>query len=125
MMDIFMPWGFWDFGGIMFGLFFIIFICIFGFIIFKLISQAIKNNNSPRLTVPAIVSGKRTRVSGGGTSNTVSSSSTWYYATFEVESGDRMELLVGGLEYGLLAEGDKGKLTFQGTRYIQFERVIT
>lgn len=28
-----------------------------------------------------------------------------------------------GREYGMLAEGDIGKLTFQGTRYLSFERV--
>ena len=33
------------------------------------------------------------------------SSSTTYYATFQVASGDRMELCVGGSEYGMLAEG--------------------
>ena len=49
-------------------------------------------------------------------------SSTSYYATFQVESGDRMELLLNGREYGLLAEGDRGWLTFQGTRYLGFER---
>ena len=47
---------------------------------------------------------------------------THYYATFEVESGDRMEFELRGSEYGLLAEGDLGKLTFQGTRYLGFER---
>lgn len=49
-------------------------------------------------------------------------SSTRYYATFQVESGDRMELAVSGPEYGMLAEGDRGTLTFQGTRYLGFER---
>lgn len=48
--------------------------------------------------------------------------STSYYATFQVESGDRMELHVSGAEYGMLAEGDTGKLTFQGTRYLGFVR---
>jgi hypothetical protein len=43
--------------------------------------------------------------------------------TFEVESGDRMELHISAQEYGLLAEGDMGKLTFQGTRYHGFERI--
>ena len=47
---------------------------------------------------------------------------TWYYATFQVESGDRMEFAVDGMEYGMLAEGDMGKLSFQGTRYLSFER---
>ena len=48
--------------------------------------------------------------------------STWYYATFEAESGDRMAFAVSGREYGLLAEGDKGRLTFQGTRFLGFEQ---
>ena len=43
---------------------------------------------------------------------------------FEVESGDRMEFSVYGEEYGMLAEGDEGKLTFQGSRYLGFERTI-
>jgi hypothetical protein len=33
-----------------------------------------------------------------------------------------MELRVDGEEYGLLVEGDQGLLTFQGTRYLGFER---
>lgn len=85
-----------------------------------------KNNNSPRLTVPAKVVSKRTSVSRGhhhgANGHMHTTSSTWYYATFEVESGDRMELGVSGSEYGMLAEGDTGKLTFQGTRYLSFER---
>jgi hypothetical protein len=47
---------------------------------------------------------------------------TTYYITFEVEGGSRMEFKVKGQEYGLLAEGDIGKLKFQGTRYLGFER---
>ena len=42
--------------------------------------------------------------------------------TFQVDSGDRMELSVSGSEYGMLVEGDRGKLSFQGTRYLSFER---
>ena len=49
-------------------------------------------------------------------------SSTTYYVTFQVERGDRMEFHVSGLEYGMLAEGDTGRLIFQGTRYLSFER---
>ena len=40
----------------------------------------------------------------------------------EIESGDRVELHAAGSEYGLLIEGDKGKLSFQGTRFLGFER---
>ena len=33
------------------------------------------------------------------------------------------ELKVQGTEYGMLIEQDKGKLTFQGTRYLGFKRI--
>lgn len=92
-----------------------------------------RNNASPRLTVPAQVVTKRTEVSHhrhqahgshhGGMGMGHVTTSTRYYATFQVESGDRMELSVGGSEYGMLAEGDRGSLTFQGTRYLGFERL--
>ena len=45
-----------------------------------------------------------------------------YYVTFQTERGDRMEFQVSGTEYGMFAEGDTGRLTFQGTRYLAFER---
>ena len=81
-----------------------------------------KNNASPRLTVSAQVVTKRTSVTHHHSQNSMHHSSTWYYATFQVESGDRMEFAVSGPEYGMLAEGDQGTLTFQGTRYLSFER---
>ena len=51
------------------------------------------------------------------------SHSTTYYATFQVASGDRMEFQVPRREYGFLVEGDRGRLTFQGTRFLGFERM--
>ena len=93
-----------------------------------------KNNHSPQLSVTARVVSRRTEVShhsfanGGdvtGSQSYSTSSSTWYYVTFQVESGDRMEFSVDGREYGMLAEGDTGKLTFQGTRYLSFVREST
>ena len=42
--------------------------------------------------------------------------------TNENDSCDRVEMPVDGSEYGLLVEGDTGKLTFQGTRYLSFSR---
>ena len=91
-----------------------------------------KNNQSPRLSVNATIVAKRESITHhshanagdlSGTHGYHSTSSTSYYVTFQVESGDRMELPVSGREYGMLAEGDIGKLTFQGTRYLSFERV--
>lgn len=78
-----------------------------------------KNNNSPRLTVTARVVGKRQHSSHNQQMMTTSTS---YYATFEFSSSDRMEFSVSSYEYAMLCEGDFGDLTFQGTRYISFER---
>ena len=114
-----------------FNLFSIVFYFIFMFVIGTFIVTAVRgirqwniNNNSPRLTVPATIVAKRTNVShhhhGGEHHHT--STSTTYYVTFQVESGDRMELHVQGHEYGMLVEGDTGMLSFQGTRYLGFER---
>lgn len=132
-----MGFGFSDFGfsgfgagftifQIMFTLVFVLVIGMFIVIAVKGISQWNKNNHSPKLTVPATIVAKRTNVSrhrhhGAGNLHH-SHTSTSYYVTFQVESGDRMELHVAGHEYGLLIEGDTGKLTFQGTRYLGFER---
>ena len=74
------------------------------------------------LTVPAAVVAKRTEVSRHHTDNTMMHTFTTYYVTFQVESGDRMELTVSGSDYGMLVEGDIGKLSFQGTRYLGFQR---
>jgi len=116
-----------DMFGILFSIVFLLFICVFVVIIVKGLAQWSKNNKSPRLTVPATVVAKRTNVShhhGAGTNNMHHHhTSTTYYVTFQVESGDRMELHVAGHEYGMLIEGDRGNLSFQGTRYLGFERI--
>ncbi len=107
------------------GLFTLMFLAVFGLIIYSIVrnvSQWHKNNNSPRLTVQAQVVSKRMDVTHHHSNTAMSGSTTRYYATFQVESGDRMELPLEGREYGLLAEGDRGRLTFQGTRYLEFQR---
>ena len=106
-------------------IFTVMFVFVFGMIIMtfaKGIKEEHKNNNSPRLTVTATVIAKRDQVSIHH-HNHHRHTSTRYYVTFEVESGDRMELQLSGIEYGLLIEGDRGSLTFQGTRFLSFERM--
>ena len=114
------------FGGgfeIIFSLMFVLISGMFIVSIVRSVSQWHKNNNSPRLTVQATVTSKQTQTSHHHNSSThTSSSHTYCYATFQVVSGDRMELALDRYEYGQLAEGDTGRLTFQGTRYLSFER---
>ena len=110
----------------------IVFIVFFGIILVvfaKGIKEWNKNNHAPRLTVDATVIAKRTNIShsSGSCNHTTGMhssdhTSTTYYVTFQVESGDRMEFHVTGKEYGLLIEGDFGDLSFQGTRYLGFNR---
>ena len=101
----------------------VVFLLVIGIFVATLIpgvGQWNKNNNSPVLTVDATVVSKRTNVSHSGGEH--HHTSTSYYATFQVESGSRIELPLSGPEYGMLVEGDVGTLTFQGTRYLGFVR---
>jgi hypothetical protein len=111
---------------IMFALAFFLVIGMFLVFAVKGIAQWNQNNHSPRLTVPAVIVAKRTNVirhhHGGAGGHHHHHTSTSYYVTFQFGGGDRMELLVSGSEYGMLMEGDQGDLSFQGTRYLGFER---
>ena len=89
-----------------------------------------KNNNSPRFTVTAQIVSKRKSVSqhkhpnAGDITGAHGFSITYdvyYYLTFQIENGEQMEFSVTSLEYERLNQGDTGKLTFQGTRYLSYD----
>lgn len=130
-----MGWGMMD---AMFPVVFMFAVLIIGAAIIIMLVKGIgewhSNNQAPRLTVDAMLVAKRTHTQvrhqgggadmhGTGAAGCHTTRTTRYYATFQVESGDRMEFLVGGREYGMLAKGDRGQLQFQGTRYLGFERL--
>ncbi|MDR7857815.1 DUF2500 domain-containing protein [Tissierella sp.] len=115
-----------SFIGIIFPIFFLFVFGIISFTVVKGVGQWNSNNKQPVLTVAANLVTKRSNTSNHNhnhDNHMHSSTDTSYYVTFEVESGDRMEFRISGKEYGMLVEGDIGKLTFQGTRYQSFERV--
>lgn len=104
------------------GFFMTMFGIVFLIVLFMIVSNIVKgirkdcnDRRSPELTVDATVVAKRICVRGDH-------SHTDYYATFQVPSGDRMELEVPAERYGYLVEQDLGKLTFQGSRFLHFER---
>lgn len=118
------PFGFgFDVMSVIMPVFFVVvFALVIGVIavaIFRSLKRNVQNNNSPTLSVDCRVVAKRTET-GGGMNDT--SHWTHYFATFEVESGDRMEFQLEGEQAGLLVEGDEGKVTFQGTRFVSFVR---
>ena len=105
--------------GILFSLVFLFSLAMIVFTFVRTISERKQNDREPRLTVPAVVAAKRTdfyryRGTSGG--------STVYFVTFQVQSGDRLELNLSGREFGLLREGDRGSLTFRGKEFLDFTR---
>ena len=109
-------------------LFSVVFLFVMGVIVYTLVSNIKRerhNDRSPRLTVAAKVVAKRADFHRHvGTDHNTGHSHTTYFVTFEVQSGDRMELSMSGAEYGMLVEGDWGELSFQGTRYLGFQRKV-
>lgn len=93
----------------------LIFLIVIGTILFRLVSHGVQKTK-PVEHVGAKVVAKREHVWGGDRPHTS------YYATFELQSGERREFNVPSGKIGLLAEGDYGTLSFQGTLYVAFSR---
>ncbi|NQX67875.1 DUF2500 domain-containing protein [Paenibacillus alba] len=109
---------------IFFTVFILIFVLVIGgfiFIIIKSLSTWVSNNASPLQNRTCKVVAKRMQVSRGSGDST---SSTSYYATFEFEDRSRLELYIGRQQFGYIVEGDLGTLSYQGTRYKAFSRLL-
>lgn len=120
-------WFRFDVMSLMFSFVFVLFLVVFVVALFRSFRTWSSNNKSPQLSVDALVVSKRMSVSRShhhpnNSTTAVHSSSSTYYVTFEVESGDRVEFVVNPSDYGLMVEKDRGKLTFQGTRFLKFDR---
>ena len=108
-------------------LFFIIFAVIAVFVvvivlkgIYNTIAEKRYNDSQPIQTKDAKISAKRTEVTGGGENQRVR---TYYFATFEFAyTKERLELEIDSKDYGLPAENDSDRRTFQGRRFHKFER---
>ena len=118
-----------NFGNVFVGfqiLWILVFALVVGMIVFvivRMLRQKRKNDKAPRLTVPATIVAKTMEVSGHyNHHHHHHHTHTSYFITAQVESGDRMVLQVDYYQYGMLVEGDRGMLTFQGTRFLDFTR---
>jgi Protein of unknown function (DUF2500) len=88
---------------------------------FDEVEKTKKNDSLPISEKPVKITSRRTYVSGGGKFN----AHTTYYVTFEiVETKERLEFEIPSDKYGLMAENDLGELTFQGTRFNKFQRML-
>lgn len=104
----------------------VFFVVVLGIVVLSAGREAIqwgRNHKQPVLTVKSRMITRRSHMQQVRQDEQGLQTKTLYYLTFEVESGDRIEFKVTGEEYGQCAEGDEGRLTFQGTRYIGFQRL--
>lgn len=106
-------------------------IAIFAIALVRGIVQWSENNRAPRLTMEAWVRSRREDVTyarhpvagdATGAHGYHTTANVRRLVTFQTDSGEQIELSVTGQEYDRLMEGDRGRLTFQGTRYIDFQR---
>jgi hypothetical protein len=103
------------FGGIVV----VILVAVFATVTVRGVGQWRRNNASPVVTTIARVVTKRGELHGG---TGESRARTAYFATFEMPTGERCELALPAREFGLIADGDTGQLTYQGTRFKGFAR---
>ena len=120
------PFGFGIFS-LMNSIFPIAFLAILILILFTIgkgLKQWLHNNGQPQIPAEALIVAKRARSTHhhNGHHHGHQHGSSSYYVTFQFRSGDRAEIQVPPREFGLLAKGDEGVLTLQGTRFIHFDR---
>ena len=119
-----MEYGMFQFMNLLFPIMFIvIFVIVIGSFIavaVKVVGTWARNNAQPVIDADATVVSRREDIRRGTNHHRY----TTYYVTFEMEDRIRQEFAVSGREYGQISEGDYGQLTFQGTRFLGFRRVI-
>lgn len=92
------------------------------FVFIRNVSEWFSNNNLPIEEIDAKVISKRQTFNRITQDIMHFHTRTDHYITFEFKNGQRKEFYVSGDIYGLVKEQDFGKLEFQGTKYIDFER---
>lgn len=96
---------------------------VFIYMIYNFVKNWSYNRSQPRVAAEAIITGKRQDHSTHSNSDS-HHHHAYYYITFEFTTGDRKEFSISSSEYGLMAEGDRGMLTFQGNEFIGFQRQL-
>lgn len=95
---------------------------IFYYAIYRFIKIAIGGGIAPRRTVDAMIVKKRLSCEQHhhGVEVFTNHERTNYFITFQLERNNRIELQVKESQYDLLFDGERGKLTYRGKRFIRF-----
>lgn len=91
------------------------------YIIYKWISTYIKNERSPVVNTRAQVVDKRSDFHTATAADGVTATSETLYLVFRLDSGSDLALAVPRRVYREVPLYEWGMLTFQGTRFIQFQ----
>ncbi len=100
---------------------------IIGLSLIIVVRQWWKNKHSPLIVTQATISDKRIeehyiRSKRSASLGYRTRKVLIYYITFNLEGGEHIELRTNELVYSELENGDYGKLTFKGSKYIGFVR---
>lgn len=99
------------------------FIFLFLLMFINTLFKNYKNKKKAVVFKKAIVVSKRTQTLQRKMGSTMAYRNvTRYYVSFQFENGDREEFSVSGNDFGMIAENDRGKLEYQGTKFISFFR---
>ena len=100
----------------------LIFPVIFYLAMFGFIKNALSGGVARRRTVDAMIVKKRLSCTSHhhGAEVFTDHERTNYFVTFQLEKNNRIELQVKEGQYDLLFDGERGKLTFRGKRFIRF-----
>lgn len=103
------------FGAFLFGIA-IVFIALFGVVFYKKWAENKKNEGKPIETKAVKVVTKRNIMNNNPNVGS--------FVLFEFDDGSRQELSINANTSSTIAENDTGMLTYQGTKFIKFERNI-
>jgi hypothetical protein len=95
---------------------------VFYYAIFRFIKSALGGSVARRRTVDAMIVKKRLSCDQHhhGVEVYTNHERTNYFITFQLEKTQRIELQVKESQYDLLFDGERGKLTYRGKRFIRF-----
>lgn len=107
--------------------FIVMFTIVIGLIAVIVVHQWIKDKRSPRVVTMATIADKQIlerRIRNQRTDAPGWETEIMYihYIIFDLEGGEHLKLQVSKIKYDKLKKGTSGKLTFQGKRYINFEK---
>lgn len=105
--------------------FFLIVFILLLFFISKGMQESTENNLKPVIPVSVLIVSKRVAISHNHNSpSRVNATIPRYFIGVQYTNGEMQEFVVSGIDYEVIETGAKGVLSFQGSKFIDFEREL-